>query len=105
MDFLSRCFSKHPDIVARKIGDECVLVPIRANVADLEAIYTLNPVGARIWELLDGERDGYVVLETLVREFDVSPEQARSDLIEFLEQLREAGIIVEEGSGEGASTP
>ncbi|MGC8873265.1 MAG: PqqD family protein [Chloroflexia bacterium] len=87
MDLLSRRFQKHPDIVFRRIGDEFVLVPIRSTVADLEAIYTLNPVAAHIWDLLDGQRDGYAILEEIVREYDVSPEQARGDLIEFLEQL------------------
>lgn len=95
MDLLSRRFRKHPDVVFRRIGDEFVLVPIRANVADLEAIYTLNPVAAQIWDLLDGQRDGYAILAEIVREYDVSPEQARVDLIEFLEQLLAVRGIVD----------
>ena len=87
MDILSRRYQKSPDLVFRQIGDEFVLVPIRHDVADMEAIYTLGGVGARIWELLDGERDGNAVLAQIVQEYDVSPEQARADLVEFLEQL------------------
>ncbi len=99
MDLLSRRFQRHPDIVSRKIGDEFVLVPIRSSVADLDAIYTLNPVAAHIWELLDGKRDGYAILEEIVREYDVSPEQARADLIEFLEQLLAVqGIVAVEAA-------
>jgi hypothetical protein len=87
MDVLSRLYRKNPNFVFRQIADEFVLVPIHHDVADMEAIYTLDGVGARIWELLDGERDGQAVLRQIVEEYDVERETARADLIEFLEQL------------------
>ena len=63
MNYLERCFQKDPNIVSRKIADEVILVPIRHNVGDLESIYTLNEVGARIWELVDGQRKLKVIKE------------------------------------------
>ncbi len=47
-NYLAKRFVKDPNMVFRQIGDEVILVPIRRNVADLESIYTLNPVAARI---------------------------------------------------------
>ena len=56
MDFLERCYQKDQAVVSRKIADEVILVPIRKNVGDLESIYNLDEVGARIWELIDGKK-------------------------------------------------
>ena len=87
MEILSRRYRKSPDLVFRHIADEFVLVPIRHDVADLEAVYTLGGVGARIWELLDGERDGHAILVQIVQEYDVPPDEAQADLIEFLGEM------------------
>ena len=48
----------------------------------------------RIWELLDGERDGYVILEQILQEYAVTPEEAQADLVAFLEQLQSVQGIV-----------
>ncbi len=94
MDILSRRYRRSPDLVYRQIGGEYVLVPIRSNVADMEAVYALGGVGVRIWELLDGERDGRSILAQIVQEHDIAPDQAGRDLVEFLQQLEEIrGII------------
>ena len=94
MEVLSRRYRKSPDLVFRQIAGEFVLVPIRHDVADLEAVYTLAGVGARIWELLDGERDGYAVLDQIVQEYDVTPDEVRTDLVEFLGELEAVQGIV-----------
>ena len=59
MHDLMKSFVKDPNIVSRKIAGEVILVPIRKNVGDLESIYTLNEVAARIWEFprLYGQSD------------------------------------------------
>ncbi len=87
MEILSQRYVKSPDMVFRQVAGEFVLVPIRHDVADLEAVYTLGGVGARIWELLDGERDGYAILDQIAQEYDITLDEARSDLVEFLGEL------------------
>ena len=87
MEILSRRYRKSPDLVFRQIAGEFVLVPIRHDVADLEAVYTLGGVGVRIWELLDGVRDGHAILDQIVQEYDVTTDEARTDLLEFLGEL------------------
>ena len=56
MHTLERLFQKHSSIVSRRIADEVILVPIRRRLGEVECLYTLNEVGARIWELIDGTR-------------------------------------------------
>ena len=79
--------------VSRRIEDEVILVPIRQNVADLESIYTLSEVGARIWEQIDGRRATAEMLRLIVEEFEVTEEEAEKDLKEFIEQLAAIGAI------------
>ena len=96
MDFLQTVFRKSDAIVFRKIGDECILVPIRQGVGDLESIYTLNETAARIWELLDGTAKGAEIRDKLTEEFDVTPEEAEKDLVHHLKELAGIKAIVEE---------
>lgn len=93
VNYLEKCFLKDINIVSRKIADEIILVPIRQNVGDLNSIYTLNEVGVRIWELIDGQRKIKKIKEILVKEFEVSAQEAEKDLIEYLQQLEKVGAI------------
>lgn len=81
------------DVVARKVGDESVIVPVRSHVADLDAVVTLNPVGARIWELLDGRRDLDTIAGTICEEYEVELDAARADVDEFVRSLEEAKLV------------
>lgn len=95
MSYLQRRYQKSPDIVFRKIADEYILVPIRQNVGDLESIYTLNAVAARIWELIDGERKVSDVRDKIIEEFEVTGEEAEGDILQFIGQLEKIkGITV-----------
>ena len=96
MDFLERVFKKSDAVVFRKIGDECILVPVRQGVGDLESIYTLNETAARIWELLDGTAKGIEIRDKMIEEFDVTPEEADQDLVHHLRELASIKAIIEE---------
>ncbi len=95
MDFLDKVYKKSDSIVFRKIADEFILVPIRQNVGDLESICTLNDVAARIWELIDGKMKAREIKDKIVEEFEVTPEEAEKDLIEYLQKLEGIEAIIE----------
>ena len=92
---MSEIYSKNPDIVFRKIADECILVPIRKSVADLESIYALNQTASRAWELIDGKRNVEEIRQAIVEEFDVSPLEAAEDLVQLFRKLKDTGNISE----------
>jgi hypothetical protein len=84
-------YSAHRDIVTRRIGAETLLVPICGHVADLEAIYTLDEIGSRVWSRLE---PGASLPEL------VTPEVAVSDLTQLLAELQQARLIrIEEREG------
>ncbi|MGE4357881.1 MAG: PqqD family protein [Candidatus Omnitrophota bacterium] len=90
----NRVYKKNPNFVARKIADEIILVPIKKEAADFEAIYNLNnEVSVRIWELIDGKRTLAEIRKKILDEFEVEPEKLVEDLKEFIADLREVGAI------------
>lgn len=95
MDLLDKVYEKSDSIVSRKIAEEFVLVPIRKDAGDLESIYTLNEVAARIWELIDGKSKASEVKDKIVEEFEVGPQEAEKDVIEYLRQLEEIKATIE----------
>ncbi len=93
MHLLDKVYKKSDSIVSRKIADEFILVPIRQNVGDLESISTLNEVAARIWELIDGKMKVREIKDKIVDEFEVTPQQAEKDLVEYIKQLEKISAI------------
>jgi hypothetical protein len=61
----------------------------------VESIYTLNEVAAWAWERIDGQRQVAEIRDLIVAEFEVDPEEASADLVEFLQQLESVGAVVE----------
>src|SRR5512142_694905 len=79
--------------VTRRIAGETIVVPIRAEAAQLDSVYVLNEVGARIWGLIEDGRAEEAVIAALTAEFEVDVERARADLIAFVDVLRQAGLV------------
>lgn len=85
-------FKRNPDFVFRKIVDELMLVPIRQKVADMDCIYSLNKVGAFIWERLNGETSLEELQQAVADNFTADDAQdTDADVIQFLEELEQAG--------------
>ncbi|MBI4124811.1 MAG: PqqD family protein [Deltaproteobacteria bacterium] len=90
---LNQCPQKTDDVVSRKIEDQFILIPIRSNVADLDSIYTLNETGARIYELIDGQKTLGQIKAALVQEYDVEETILEKDLLEIANLLKSIGGI------------
>ena len=86
-------WTRSDDLVMRNVGGEMILVPIRANVGDLDSVYTLSAVAARVWTLLDGTRTLDEIAAQLSDEYDVTPDLARADLDELVASLETASLI------------
>lgn len=102
MDIANTSFAKVNELVSRDIAGESIIVPIRGHVGDLEGVYTLNEVAARIWQLIDGRRTSVrEILDTVTGEYDVGIEEAVKDLLDFFQDLEAAGLIRPSGASKG----
>ena len=81
--------SHSPRVVFRRINDECLLIPLSDNIADMDSLYRLNETGVFIWEAIDGKRDIRDITARMAEEFDVGPDEAEKDILEFLDQVKD----------------
>lgn len=90
---LDAIYCKSPKIVARKTGDEYILVPVSDNIADMKSVYTMNSTGAFIWEKLDDKITVSEIIKLVEKEFEVDSQTASDDVLTFLGELRDFLII------------
>lgn len=57
--------------------------------------YALDEVGARIWELCDGRHSLGDVVATLCAEFEAPESTVRSDVLDFVSQLRGERLLID----------
>ncbi|HKQ62700.1 MAG TPA: PqqD family protein [Candidatus Polarisedimenticolaceae bacterium] len=82
---------RNPHSAFRPIKDEGGLVVL----PDRSEVKVLNPIGSKIYSLLDGQHSQDEIVRTVMDEFEVSEEQARGDLQAFLAELSTAGMLAE----------
>ncbi len=83
---------KNPNAAYRVYdGQATVVMPERAEVK------VVNEVGSLVWEKIDGRRTvGQVVesaLESILKDFEVNPDEARRDILAFLGDLHDHGMV------------
>lgn len=80
-------------VVARRFGRETLLVPVCGGVGDLDSVYTLNEIGTAVWEALASPTSVARIVDVIVGDYDVTPEQARRDVDDFLADLARLGLV------------
>lgn len=76
------------DQASCRLEDEVAIVQLKAGV-----YYGLDPVGARIWELIATPRSVRALRDTLLAEYDVDPERCADDLLGLLQTMADAGLV------------
>ena len=81
-------FTVSSDVLFQEVSGETVLLDL-----DSEQYFGLDAVGTRIWSLLKEGRAVREMVETLLAEYEVEPEQLAGDVRELLAALLDAGLI------------
>ncbi|MBP1676412.1 MAG: hypothetical protein H6Q20_971 [Bacteroidetes bacterium] len=87
MTSLAEIVNLKKNFVTRVVGDELIIVPLTGNVAQMNALFTLNETGKFIWENIHDAQTFDNLLNSLVSEFDIDSESAQRDLNAFLDKL------------------
>ncbi|MGH9225448.1 MAG: PqqD family protein [Acidimicrobiales bacterium] len=85
-------YAPHPNVVARDLDGSTVLVHL-----DTSRIFTLNPTGSRVWELLAGPamNQDLEVLERMLREtFDVDGNRLHREVVGLLTELVDERLVI-----------
>jgi hypothetical protein len=81
------------NFLLQDVGGQGLLVPLAAQVMDMNALITLNATGRRIWELLAEDRAVEYLAAEVAKQFDVDLERARADVLAFLDDLGRLGLL------------
>jgi len=76
------------DVVARRVGDEVVILDLGRGT-----YFGLDPVGARIWELIGNGLPLSQVCETMAVEFDVGLETLECDILSLVNALQDEKLL------------
>ncbi len=79
--------SRSPDVIAQEVSGEIVLLDLAS-----EQYFGLNPVGARIWNLLPQCDDLAEVHARLCSEYNADPAQIQTDLLALAKSLVDAEL-------------
>lgn len=77
-----------PQVMARTVGDETVILDLACGT-----YYGLDPVGARIWQLLSDGQTLAQVRDVMLAEYDVSIEDLERDLNRLLHELSDKNLV------------
>jgi hypothetical protein len=79
---------RSPTVVSRLLDQEMVLVhPVQGKVR------VLNPVGARVWELVDGRRTLDDIVRVIASEYAVDTSRVQADVDFFCEDLVQRDVL------------
>jgi hypothetical protein len=83
--------------VSCPLGEEAAILNLKNSV-----YYGMNPVGARVWELLKQPKRVSELRDVLLDEYEVEQERCAQDLLALLQKMREEGLIeVQAAAGGG----
>lgn len=94
---IDQIYIKSDNIVAREIEGEIIIVPLIAGIGDMEdELFTLNETGKAIWLELDGKKSLNEIISNLTQDYDIFSAELEQDVIGFVKELFDRGILVEQ---------
>ena len=96
---MDKIYVKNDDFVQREVAGECILIPVRRQLTDVNNLYVLNETGAALWRRMDGKTPLQAITLDVLNEFDVTQAQLEKDVASLLEDLLSIHAIREAGPG------
>ncbi len=88
---MTRIFSRAPRVLYDTLDERAVLIDAQGT-----ELITLNALGTRVWQALDGARDDEAITGEITARFaDVDPRRITDDVHGFLDELLQLGLITE----------
>ena len=82
--------AKNSDLVIDRVLDSEALL-IHLSSGDY---FSLDSVGTRIWESIDGSKTVQDLVDLILEEYNVDRDQAVTDVVELVSKLADEGLIV-----------
>ena len=76
-------------VMARQVGEETVILDLASGT-----YFGLDPVGARVWQLMGEGKTLSEICDTMLDEYEVTRAALERDVIELAQKLSAQGLIV-----------
>ena len=76
------------DQVSSDLGGEAAILNLKNSV-----YYGLDPIGARVWQLIQEPTTFGQIRDVLRAEYDAEPVQLEADIRDLLQELAEQGLV------------
>jgi hypothetical protein len=77
-----------PEVMARQVGDETVILHLGSG-----NYFGLDPVGARVWQLLTEGKKPAEICDGMLSEYDVERADLERDVARLLQELVDHGLV------------
>lgn len=92
---MNAAYRPSENVVARKIEDEIIIVPLTAGVGESEDdLYTLNDTGKEVWGLLNGSLTLNEVVNRLSNQYEAPESTIERDVTALVAELLQRRILV-----------
>lgn len=85
----------HGEFVLRQVLDSTIAVPVGETALQLGGMVMLNEVSRVIWTCLEQETTVADIVAAVTDAFEVDTTEAEADVLAFIDQLRDAGLLEE----------
>ena len=80
----------------RNILDETVAIPTRAASEVFSGVISLNELGRFLFERLYEDQTVESLIYAVIEQYDVDENTARSDILEFIDILKENNLLLDD---------
>lgn len=76
----------------KKVGTDFIIIPTVGNNVTMDKVFNVNEVGGRIFSLLSEGKSVDETIDIMSEEYDCPKDTLKSDVLEFVDILKEKGI-------------
>jgi hypothetical protein len=102
---IKSCYKISKDVIAKKIEEKYLIVPLVSGVGDLDAeIYSLNRTGAMVWDELDGKKTLEEIILKFSEKFNISKKNIRKDVSDIVSEFVNKGFVEKQTRNKNPAT-
>lgn len=81
--------ARSADQVSTLLQGEAVILNVKSG-----KYYNLNPVGSRIWDLIEQPQTIISIIDAITTEYEVERQRCEADVERILQSMQSAGLVV-----------
>lgn len=85
----------NPDFMSREIAGEFILVPVGKATQSFNGLVSFNETAIFLWNMLEHKKTRKELYECLAKEYELTEEESKNDVDEFLEAAIKEHIILQ----------